>query len=94
MFKIKDNVELKELEKYVKKYGKIKKLYSEENGNEIGYKLFLEKVGNYGKWFELKNGIFKSDYTLDSWYGYYEYYHSEMVHFLYDLIKADLIELI
>lgn len=80
MLKIKDNVDLKELEKFG-----LKPKYDEDTGKIKSYALGSERI-------EIRNRIipFRRDYNV---YGEIdrEYYSSEIVELLYDLIKADMV---
>ena len=77
MLKIKDNVDLKELEKYGFEYHRM--VYTKEiirTGEDI-----LERktiyVSEYDREISIKNGLFNIDEELNT---------------IYDLIKADLVE--
>lgn len=78
MYKIKDNIDLKELEKYG--FHKMT-LYGDE--------IYCKSYSHYG---ELVDIAIKEDRSFGIYWGYYSMCGEEQERFIQDLIKADLVE--
>lgn len=78
MYKLKDNIDLQQLEKYG--FRKIS-LYGDE--------IYCKSYSHYG---ELVDIAIKEDRSFDIYWGYYAMFGEEQERFIQDLIKADLIE--
>ena len=96
MLKIKDNVDLKELEKYG-----FKPKYDEDTGELIEYYIdYAEKIGKryYNSIIKFyivkKTKLFSTKRWCISeyWDFFREEYGEEMMNLIFDLIKADLVE--
>ena len=96
MLKIKDNVDLKELEqfgfkpKYDENTGELKEYYK-EYCEKINEAMYSEKIGFYIK---KKRRLFSTKIKCCGyvWNVFSEKFGSEMMDLIYDLIKADLVE--